>query len=44
MVDVPGKPAAPGSAYAIDLPLAGLANGEYLLEIKAAAERKPRAS
>ena len=38
MVDVPVKaPAAPGSPYAIDLPLAGLASGEYLLEIKAAA-------
>jgi VWFA-related protein len=35
MADVPVPPSPDGVAYAIDLPLAGLASGEYLVEIKA---------
>ena len=43
MVDLPvTAPAEAGKAYLIDLPLASLAQGEYLLEISAAAEgQKP---
>lgn len=39
MTDAPFKAPAPGSTtYEIDLPLAGLATGEYLVEIKATGE------
>jgi VWFA-related protein len=39
MVDLPVRaPAAPGQSHLIDLPLASLAQGEYLLEIEAASE------
>jgi hypothetical protein len=39
MADVPTQaPAAPGGPYAIDLPLANFAAGQYLLEISATAE------
>ena len=39
MADLPvTPPASPGQAYVVDLPLAALAQGEYLLEIAAASE------
>jgi hypothetical protein len=39
MVDLPvTAPSAPGQSFVIDLPLASLAQGEYLLEIVAASE------
>jgi hypothetical protein len=39
MADIPvTAPASPGQAHLIDLPLASLAQGEYLLELSASAE------
>ncbi len=35
MVDLPAPPSADGVLYEIDLPLAGMVSGEYLVEIKA---------
>jgi len=35
-VDLPARPPlGPGSFYQLDLPLAGFAAGEYLIEVKA---------
>jgi VWFA-related protein len=45
MVDIPvTAPGAPGQPYVIDLPLASLAQGEYLLEIAAASEGQASAT
>jgi VWFA-related protein len=35
MVEIPVPPSADGIAYEIDLPLAGLVSGEYVVEVKA---------
>jgi hypothetical protein len=36
MADLPVKaPASPATVYQLDLPLAGFAAGEYLIEVKA---------
>jgi VWFA-related protein len=45
MVDVPvNAPQSPGGLWLIDLPLASLAQGEYLLELTANAEGQPPAT
>ena len=45
MADLPvTAPAAAGKSYVIDLPLASLAPGEYLLELRRDAEGQPPAT
>ena len=38
MIDVPVSTQAAGATHQIDLPLASMAPGEYLIEIKASSE------